>query len=325
MEDLSDNLNPVVLETENIRKETSLYKVQLAQQARKRSESNSSFGWDRSESNSSSGWDRSEIERTIKDSSNILDVEYKKSVFQQCDPPEGIKSNPNQEEEEVDAEEVGMGPNQEEGEVNVGRGADETNDVRKLLFGEFPEPYPHSTGFQRIHVTSDDSQVDNETLYACKKLKECMFLRDKWLAQHPPPPQDSTDNSTVVTSPLSSPASKKNVFRRRLQPVYDIFNQPLPTPCADLRYHMVRGVMVVTRDDSEDAPNAKYTNTVHSNGVKYHSVESLFPVLSFLEFIQDYRRVNYVHNHLSVVNISCSVSWNQLILYIHTADAEVRL
>jgi len=290
MEDLSDNLNLVVLETENIRKETSLYKVQLAHHARKRSESNSSCGWDRSESNSSSGWDRSDSERTLKDSSSILDVEYKKSVFQLCGPPEELKSNPNQEEEEVE-EEVSMGPNQEEGEVDAGRGADETNDVRKLLFGEYPEPYPHSTGFQRIHVTSDDSQVDNETLYACKKLKECMFLRDKWLAQHPPPPQDSSDNSTVVTSPLSSPASKKNVFRRRLQPVYDVFNQLLPNTCTDLRYHMVRGVMVVTRDDSEDVSKEKHSSTVHTIGVKYHSDESLFPVLSFLEFMQDYRRV----------------------------------
>jgi hypothetical protein len=324
MEDLSDNLNPVVLETESIRKETSLYKVQLAQQARKRSESNSSSGWDRSESNPLSGWDRSESERTLKDSSNILDVEYKKSVFQLCGPPEELKSNPNQETEEVE-EEVSMGPNQDEGEADAGRGADETNDVRKLLFGEYPEPYPHSTGFQRIHVTSDDSQIDNETLYACKKLKECMFLRDKWLAQHPPPPQDSSDNSTVITSPLSSPASKKNVFRRRLQPVYDIFNQPLPTTCTDLRYHMVRGVMVVTRDDSEDVSKEKHSSTLHTIGVKYHSDKSLFPVLSFLEFMQDYRRVTHIYNHLSVVNISFSRLWNQLILYIHTVDAEVCL
>jgi len=276
MEDLSDELNSVALEAENIRKATSLYKVQLAQ-ARKRSESNLS------------GWDRSESERTSKD--NILDVEYKKSVFQQSDPPDDIKSISNQEEES----EVGW----------LDRGtADETaNDLRKLLFGEYPEPYPHSTSFQRVHVTSDDSQIDNDTLYACKKLKECIFLRNKWLTQHPVPPQDSMFYSTVVTSPLSSPgksAGKKNVFRRRIPPVYDIFDQSLPTTDTNLRHRMVRGVMVVTLADANDVAgdlslslneDGTLTNPTHTHGLKYHSEKSLYLVLSFYEFIKDYRRV----------------------------------
>ena len=219
-----------------------------------------------------------------------LDIEYRGSVFQPPVPAVGIQSRPNQEE----GSEAGC----------VDWDNDEMNDVRKLLFSEIPEPYPHSTGFQRVVITTDDSQVDDDTLYACKKLKECIFLRNKWLGQHPTPPQDSMFYSTVVTSPLSSPSKsggKKCEFRRRVAPVYDIFDQPLRSTEANLQYRLVRGVMIVTSNvlDGDErglsqASSDDLTYLSHepsSSSIKYHCEKSLYTVFSFHEFVKDYRRV----------------------------------
>ena len=62
-------------------------------------------------------------------------------------------------------------------------------DVRELLFDDIPLPYFVPTQYQRIQIEELES-VDDDSSDACRKLKRCLNLRDKWISRHPVPPQD---------------------------------------------------------------------------------------------------------------------------------------
>lgn len=129
-------------------------------------------------------------------------------------------------------------------------------DLRKALFEAIPEPYPHTLNYQRVIISDAGDPLDPDTRDACKKLKQCMAIRDKWIGAHPYPPQDvAKDSPTQQVPDIGSPerpgrnGSKKNKadvdYRRRLPPTYEIFEVPLPPTIGHLRFKMVEGVVRV--------------------------------------------------------------------------------
>jgi hypothetical protein len=139
-----------------------------------------------------------------------------------------------------------------------------TKDLRKALFESIPEPYAHSTNFQRVTISDAGEEMDGDTKSALAKLKNCLALRDKWINAHPFPPQDVARTFSTTSEP-SSPerpqrkgtasslgggggsgaGSVTGEYRRRLPPTYDVFNAPLPHTIHHLRYKMIDGVVRV--------------------------------------------------------------------------------
>lgn len=158
----------------------------------------------------------------------------------------------NSDDDDDDGEEGGDGAN---------------NDLRKALFEAIPEPYPHTLNYQRVIISDAGDPLDPDTRDACKKLKQCMAIREKWIGAHPFPPQDIVKDSPSqhlpdITSPErpvrnGSKKIKGDVdYRRRLPPTYEIFDVPLPPTIGHLRFKMVAGVVWV----QSVAPTPPVTN-----------------------------------------------------------------
>jgi len=162
-------------------------------------------------------------------------------------------------------------------------------DVREQLFEAIPEPYPHSKKFHRVQIVDPGDDFESEeTTIASKLIAQCLQLREKWIGDHPTPPQDLGDMS-VTAQPLSparsgSSASSKpkdpKDFRRRMEVTYDPIQKDKPIPeQAHFSYKMEEGVMQVFEQspDEELDPLAK----------------QVFQVLSFEEFARDYAVVKH--------------------------------
>jgi hypothetical protein len=167
------------------------------------------------------------------------------------------------------------------------------------LFEKIPEPYPHSVNYQRVMVTDPEEAPDIDTVEACKKLKLIMEIREKWLSAHPFPPQDLEQFVKEGGSPprkrSSDSSAPHDSFRRRSVPPYDIFDLPLPESLVGLTYKMVGGVMFV-RDGSLAVETG---DGVDSDDV--NASPSLFPVLSYREFVDDFNYVRFKCFALSVL------------------------
>jgi hypothetical protein len=139
----------------------------------------------------------------------------------------------------------------EEGdEDGDGDGDNADTDLRKALFEAIPEPYPHTLNYQRVIISEAGDPVDLDTKDACKKLKQCMAIREKWIGAHPFPPQDIIKNCPLEVASPERAGSKKakgevTNFRRRLPPAYEVFGEPLPPTMGNLRFKMVEGVVRV--------------------------------------------------------------------------------
>ena len=66
---------------------------------------------------------------------------------------------------------------------------EDTQDVRESLFSYIPHAFQDDVHFQRVIITESQELVDSDTKDARLALKRCMHIRDKWLGQHPEPPQ----------------------------------------------------------------------------------------------------------------------------------------
>jgi hypothetical protein len=206
------------------------------------------------------------------------------------------------------------------------------NDVRKELFEAIPEPYYFSTEFSRVKITDTNDPIDSDTKDACRSLKNAMDIRQKWISQHPDPPQDeeifdyggfSQTPSHVNVSSMMSPKSPgrkfaegahRPEFRRRSVPPYEVFDLPLPPTDTSLRFKMIDGVICVTAIDpkkplihqsSTDSLLGLYVPTEEGGegrsmtpDMDVHDDEnlsvdtSLFPVFSYKEFFQDFSQVS---------------------------------
>ena len=131
-------------------------------------------------------------------------------------------------------------------------------DMRQQLFEAIPEPYYESQEFRRVIVTNlKDQEGDRDSREACKLLKKCMAIREKWMSHHPSPPQDLSDNcfdSFPSIPPTPARAISGNAqtvaerqFRRRLVPPYEVFEKPVPEGATDLEFKMIRGVVMVRK------------------------------------------------------------------------------
>lgn len=139
------------------------------------------------------------------------------------------------------------------------------NDVRRELFEAIPEPYYHSTEFSRVVITDTNEPVDIDTKEAAKQLKNCMDIREKWIAKHPYPSQDVASGFEALASVASmgqfnslspkSPnrkmsegsASHRPEYRRRSVPPYEVFDLPLPSTEENIRFKFVDGIVFVQR------------------------------------------------------------------------------
>lgn len=190
-----------------------------------------------------------------------------------------------------------------ESELNDARQSEENLSDQNItgLFEKIPEPYPHSVNYQRVTITDPEEAPDIDTIEACKKLKFIMEIRQKWLSAHPFPPQDLEQFAKDAGSPprkrSSDSAAPHDSFRRRSVPPYDIFDLPLPEPLVGLTYKMVEGVMSV-RDGSVAVEAAQAGDGVDSDDV--NASPSLFPVLSYREFVDDFNYVSFRCFELSV-------------------------
>ncbi len=211
-----------------------------------------------------------------------------------------------------------------------GIGKFEENDVRKELFEAIPEPYYFSTEFSRVRITDTAEPVDNDTKEACRLLKICMAIREKWIDQHPSPPQDEEtfdaysvsnhpSHANLAHSP-KSPGRKhfdgvhvhRQEFRRRSVPPYEIFDLPLPSSETALKFRMVDGIIMCVRITSQEERLAQQSSSDSLLGLYvasedgdvepisslqdahddiFYSENSLFPVLSYNDFYNDFSQV----------------------------------
>ena len=120
--------------------------------------------------------------------------------------------------------------------------------LREQFFANIPDPYPHAKNFKRVAIMDagdDFEDADNER--ACVMLHECMTMREKWIGEHPAPPQDAvTDDGSPPMSPKRGQSSSSgHIFRRRPDLDYDPFGEAVP-PCEDgLTCRFIDGVMHV--------------------------------------------------------------------------------
>ena len=114
----------------------------------------------------------------------------------------------------------------------------ESEDIREQLFEGIPDPYPHSTKFQRVIISESGEDIDNDTIKSCESLNKCMNLRGKWISDCSPP------NPRSECAVLQS---GEKGLRRRPGSVYNIFGRSVPGTCNDYSYMMVRGVFEVRK------------------------------------------------------------------------------
>ena len=159
-------------------------------------------------------------------------------------------------------------------------------DVRERLFEEIPEPIdtPHFHTFQRVVITDADRSMDwdSDKIEACKRIKKCLGLREKWMGLHPSPPQDVVDESLSepAASPPNSPtrrttfdlAGVKVTYRRRRELEYEFFDSAIPSKTDEYSYKMVDGV-------------------VHVFETERNGEERVFEVPDFSEYVKDYEYI----------------------------------
>lgn len=195
-------------------------------------------------------------------------------------------------------------------------------DIRNDLFKNIPEPYPHSTNFQRVIITDTTEKPDRDTVEVAKKLKMCMDIRTKYISKHPFPPQDREvlefPNSPMVSNRKRSEKTETQYYRRRDIPHYDIFDSEIPPTATNLQYKMCNGVVEIyksnapvkdsTASKSNSAPTesmaklelqvplnapdaAELSSSLNSTIGTGDENRNLFPVISFDEFEQDFTKV----------------------------------
>jgi hypothetical protein len=127
------------------------------------------------------------------------------------------------------------------------------DDMRGLMFEGIPDPYPHSTKFQRVIISESGEEVDSDTVKACKVLDTCMGLRDKWLADCSPASHVVQDKAPMKQDDLKAPLLQEGEkgFRRRPGSVYNIFDRKVPDTTDEYTYMMSRGVFEVRRIGGE--------------------------------------------------------------------------
>ena len=81
---------------------------------------------------------------------------------------------------------------------------DDAQDVRETLFSYIPDAFQDDVHFQRVIITESQELVNNDTKEARLALKRCMQIRDKWLGQHPEPPQGIVPTFISIPSHVSS-------------------------------------------------------------------------------------------------------------------------
>jgi hypothetical protein len=154
-----------------------------------------------------------------------------------------------------------------------------------------------------------------------------MDLRNKWISQHPEPPQDKETFAMLSQQPsngnfFGSPRSvggrktpmesgQQKEFRRRSVAPYEVFDVPLPPSDTALEFRLVRGVMCVRARRSPAMPTmgsvvstVTSTTSASMEGENDDEIaeeeseeeeslwtESLFPVLSYQDFYQDFTQV----------------------------------
>jgi hypothetical protein len=175
-------------------------------------------------------------------------------------------------------------------------------DVREELFDAIPEPFYQVTDFQRVIITeTQDDFSDPDTKVACDGLKTCMNLRDKWISEHPFPPQDLSGfqgEAPLIsgsTTPVRRASERKDPheFRRRANCPYSIFDQPLPQFDHTDRYKckLFRGVMSVIRIDKPDPDNDDGTDSEKPEVEDW--TKSVHSVRTFDEFVTDFQKVYF--------------------------------
>jgi hypothetical protein len=189
-------------------------------------------------------------------------------------------------------------------------------DVREELFDAIPEPFYQITDFQRVIITeTQDDFSDPDTKAACDGLKTCMNLRDKWISEHPFPPQDLSGFESEAPTPISggtSPVRRASErkdpheFRRRANRPYSIFDQQLPQfdHTDRYKYKLFRGVMSVIRINKPDSENDDGTDNEKSEVEDW--TKTVHSVRTFDEFVADFQKVYFPFISISVcLNFVC--------------------
>jgi hypothetical protein len=138
------------------------------------------------------------------------------------------------------------------------------DEVRKHLFDAMPAPYPHSNDYQKVTITELGDFADRDTINACKSLKRCMEMRQKYLAAH---------NFSSATKPTIQRSLTDNCSRRP-QPEYDVFSRPLPPATNEYQIGWRNGVFSVQQTQLGDAAPS-------------------FAVIPFEQFFADFNYVNF--------------------------------
>ena len=105
-------------------------------------------------------------------------------------------------------------------------------------------------------------------------------LREKWISAHPIPPQDLT------TFPERKLTEEFDEFRRRPEPHYDVFSDPLPGATDEYRVEAIGGITYVFKNNKSDEDDA-LPPSLGSN-----PKDSVFHVGSFQEFVDDFHFVS---------------------------------
>ena len=106
---------------------------------------------------------------------------------------------------------------------------EEQFDVREELFEAIPEPITRPQLYQKVVITETGEEVDQDTLLACKQLKECLNLRKKWLGAHPPAPQNVSKSfddieKSITYSDLLRPRSRSHIESPRSNSITSLNN-----------------------------------------------------------------------------------------------------
>ena len=157
-------------------------------------------------------------------------------------------------------------------------------DARDHLFEAIPDPYPHSTKFQRVIISESGEDVDTDTLKSCKVLDTCMGLREKWLADCSPPLRMTTSAvDGVEKSPVCALQDGERGFRRRPHISYNVFDRKVPESSDDYSYMMVRGVFEVRRIGSvADLDGADCIARSFEDFISDFTTVSLFYILLYM-------------------------------------------
>ncbi len=132
--------------------------------------------------------------------------------------------------------------------------------------------------------------MDEEEDQSCNVLKICVELRNKYLCAHPIPPQDRIE--TINNSPELLKSPSKMPFRRRQDPVYNVFNRPIPSAVFHYKYQMENGVFNVYKEcaSTDSSPPDTTTSSTTPASDVIERVKA-FEYISFKEFVKDFEYV----------------------------------